>query len=349
VGGTKYGGGGPDIDLRHLDLGEHVKQDLSKAVKHSIAVRTWASYRSAERLLAQYCIENRKPLNLPVDESTVLGFIHWLAFKRGLSAATISGYLAGIKKLHETKGLPDPVIRTKLVQMVLEGKKNMETSAKLRQDGQGRQPVTPDIMALLKARLREWVADNIDKLSVWAVATLLFHGAFRGGEIMCRLEATFDPAFTLLRKDILIVPDSNQNHMIQVKVKAPKEDKKGSTIIVDIFQSDTDMCPVKAMLKWEKATEGMEEDQPAFRFSCGTPITCAKFNAILKDRLGGLVSGISCHSFRIGAASMMGTLGFSDKEVKAVGRWGSRAFEGYMRLPRTKRMLVARKLAKYSA
>jgi hypothetical protein len=45
---------------------------------------------------------------------------------------------------------------------------------------------------------------------------------------------------------------------------------------------------------------------------------------------------------------MMGRLGFADREVKAVGRWSSRAFEGYIRLPRTKRKLVAEKLAKYT-
>jgi hypothetical protein len=43
----------------------------------------------------------------------------------------------------------------------------------------------------------------------------------------------------------------------------------------------------------------------------------------------------------------MGRLGFADKDVKAIGCWGSRAFEGYMRLPRTKRKLVAEKLAKH--
>ncbi len=39
---------------------------------------------------------------------------------------------------------------------------------------------------------------------------------------------------------------------------------------------------------------------------------------------------------------MLGALGFSDEEVKAVGRWSSRAFEEYMLLPRTKRMQMAK-------
>jgi hypothetical protein len=327
-------------------LSEKARMDLSEAARHSIARRTWGSYRSAERLLAQFCKENNKPLELPVSESMVLGYIHWLAFERNLSAATISGYLAGIKKLHTIRGLPEPVLRTKLVQMVLEGRKNAEAAVRLRQDGLGRQPATPDVLALLKARIRESDMPNVDKITTWTVATLLFHGAFRGGELLSRTAASFDPAYTLLRRDIVIAENSQTEKSVQVKVKAPKEDKKGSAIVVDIFQTDTELCPVRAVEKWFRVTKDMEEDQPGFRWACGTPITCASFNNMLKDRLGGLVNGISCHSFRIGAASMMGSLGFSDKDVKAVGRWGSRAFEGYIRLPRTKRMLVARKLAK---
>jgi hypothetical protein len=91
----------------------------------------------------------------------------------------------------------------------------------------------------------------------------------------------------------------------------------------------------------------MADEQPAFRFASGVPLTGAKLNTLLKEWVGETVPGISTHSFRIGAASMMGGLGFSDKDVKSIGRWGSRAFEGYIRLPRTKRRMVAEKLAKY--
>jgi hypothetical protein len=320
IGSTKYGPVGPEVSFDHLDLDEKVKWDLGMAARHSIARRTWGSYKSAERLLAQYCLENKKEMILPISESIILGYIHWLAFKRGLSAATISGYLAGIKKLHIIKGLPEPVIRTKLVQMVLEGRKNVDAAVKLRQEGQGRQPVTQDVMALLKARIREWDAAGADKITMWAVATLMFHGAFRGGELLCKTAATFDPAYTLLKNDIIVSGIEGEEQSVQVKVKAPKEDRKGASVIVDIFQTDTDICPVRAVKKWVKVTRGLEEDQPAFRTVCGTPVTSAKFNLLLKEWLGGLVKGISCHSFRIGAASMMGTLGFSDKEVKAVGR-----------------------------
>jgi hypothetical protein len=236
------------------ELDEQVQQDLSMMAEQSITRKTWSTYKSAERMLAAYCREKRKPLELPVNESMILGFVHWLVFERNLAAGSVSGYLAGIKKLHVIKGLPEPTLRTKLVQMVLEGKKNVEAAHRLRV-GKKRQPVTTDIMVLLKARIRESEAVNLDKLAVWAVSTLLFHGAFRGGELLSRSASWFDPAYTLLRKDVMITEDSEGKKVIQVKVKAPKEEKSSSAIVVDVFQTDTEICPAKAVSKWLKANE----------------------------------------------------------------------------------------------
>ena len=50
------------------------------------------------------------------------------------------------------------------------------------------------------------------------------------------------------------------------------------------------------------------------------------------------------HSFRSGVASMMGSQGFSDEEIKLVGRWSSRAFTAYTKLARTQRATMVKKL-----
>ena len=68
----------------------------------------------------------------------------------------------------------------------------------------------------------------------------------------------------------------------------------------------------------------------------------------MRDRLKGEVEDIeklfSSHSFRAGAASMMAAIGYSDDDIKAVGRWSSRAFMEYIKLPRTQRAEIARKI-----
>ena len=110
------------------------------------------------------------------------------------------------------------------------------------------------------------------------------------------------------------------------------------------------MCfKMRAFRKWWSATRGFEQEQPAFRFESGKPVTLSAMNGLLKERLDGFLIGqrITTHSFRSGAASMMASLGFSEQEVKAVGRWSSNAVEKYVKLPRTKRMATAKKVQKY--
>jgi site-specific recombinase XerD len=334
-------------------LPAEVLKDLEYAASHSLAKKTWNSYKTAERMLATYCSEKKLRYILPATEEVMLGFIHWLAFKRKLSAGTISSYIAGVSKLHILKGMPEPKLRTELVKMILKGKKNMEAADKLKHSDSDtqRKPVTPDILLLIKNRLSQWETNEADKLTVWTVSSLLFHGAFRGGEILSKSVSTFDPAFTLLRKDIRLVQDSQDRlkSSIQVRVKAPKEDKNSKTTIVDIFESDTSICPVKAFKKWQRATSTNQANQPAFRLNDGTPLTAKKFNHILKDRLKGFLDdqNITSHSFRSGTASMMATLGYSDSDVKSVGRWSSRAFEDYIKLPRTKRINIAKNMIKH--
>jgi hypothetical protein len=273
--------------------------------------------------LGRFCKEKKKRLVFPIGEGELLNFIHWLAYERGVSAATINGYLAGVRKLHIIRGFAEPQLRSQLVKMVLEGRKNMEAADRLRRRCEGRQPVTVDILKVIKNRLVEWQAPNLDKVSMWAVCTLLFNGALRGGEVLSRSAFSFDPACTLLRKDVIVMEDCKEKEkcMVQIRVKMPKEDKKGQITVVDIYQGETDICPVRAVRKWMRVTAGAEDEQPAFRFDSGMPITSASFNRVIRERLQGVLKEkITTHSFRIGAASRMGQFGMSDKDVKAAGR-----------------------------
>ena len=339
------------LNIEHLGLPADIVEDLENAARHSLAIKTWSSYKTAERTFTWFCKEQKEICSLPIEEHTLLRFVHWLVFKKGKKSSTVSNYLAGIRKLHIMRGMRAPNLRSDIVKMILAGRKNIEDAQRLREGGQERQPVTPAILELLKARLKEWQAHGVDKCVVWTVATLLFHGAFRGGELLSRSRCEFDPAFVLLRRDITIAPDSEYEgkETVQIRVKAPKERKDNRAVIVDVYQADTNICPVRAAKKWWQATRHCQADQPAFRLVNGDPLTIQNFNKILKDRLDGVLDNykISSHSFRGGAASMMASLGYSDKDVKAVGRWSSRAVDLYIKLPRTKRIATAKKVQKF--
>jgi len=298
-------------------------------------------------MLAKYLRAEGLKFELPVSEKVILGFIHWLAFKRGLKAGSISGYLSGIKKLHIIKGAEEPKIRTELVNMVLEGKKNMDAAARLSGPNSERQPVTLDIMKLLKAQLNTWQASPWDRQTAWLVCTLLFHSACRGGELLCKSNKVFDPAVDLLRKDITLTDKQGTGKStLQLRIKTPKESKDNRAVIVDILESGSAICPVRAYKKWNLMAANMDRNSPAFCWENGKPVTARAMNTIIKGRLDQYIPGhgISVHSFRTGAASMMAELGYGEDDIKAVGRWSSQAFENYLKLPRTKRIQTLRKM-----
>jgi hypothetical protein len=317
----------------------------------SLARSTWKNYSTAEGLLRKCCREKGIEWGLPVKDSTVISFVLWLAFDREVSSATISNYLSGVRNLHIVNGVVCPEIRSERVEMLLKGKKNWEQSVK-REAGAGRRkPVTPDILRLLKARFSDSDLMLVDKKMVWAVCTALFFGAFRGHEILCKRETVFDPAFTLLCEDVKVRGGVGSGEKwLEFKIKAPKEDKAGKVTVVDVYQSVPELCPVRAFERWLEAKPPATYGQPMFRWAGGRPLTAAALNKLLKERLEGYIEGASkwftTHSFRTGAASWLGAVGVEDAEVQALGRWSSRAFEEYLRLPRTKRKEVAKALGR---
>jgi len=188
-----------------------------------------------------------------VTEKCVLGFVHWLVLTRNLKASSVNGYLSGIRKLHVVKGAALPEIRSELVCMVLDGVKNMDSMKKLTQVHQERQPVTADIMKLLKVQFTAWDADPVDRLTAWLVCSLLFHAACRGGELLCRTVENFDPAVNLLRRDLFLTQEPHGKRVLQLKIKAPKENKDNRAVIIDVFESGLLICPIKAFVLWERA------------------------------------------------------------------------------------------------
>ena len=332
--------------MKGKQLEEEEWDELDELYSYGLAKGTWSSYKTAEGLLKQCCEEKDIEKKLPLEENTVLAFVHWLAFKRGSKASTIDTYLSGIRQLHVERGLPTDNIRTDRVRTILKGLKNKNLAEDRKEGVEKRKPITTDILLVLKGKLAEADMNGRDQRLVWTVSSILFHGAFRVHELLCKKQSSFDPDFTLLGRDVKLVTQGGRE-VLQLKIKAPKEQKVGKDVIVDVYSTDTELCPVRAFKKWSKF-RGKEEELPLFRFSSGIPLTGKKFNEIVRDRLKGEVEDIeklfSSHSFRAGAASMMAAIGYSDDDIKAVGRWSSRAFMEYIKLPRTQRAEIARKI-----
>jgi hypothetical protein len=172
-------------------------------------------------------------------------------------------------------------------------------------------------------------------------------------EILSRNETFFDPDFCLLGKDFKIGQhsweDGSTCNRLSLTIKCPKENKKGGIVIVDIYETGGPTCPLKAFQRWKNSAQ-IDGEKVLFRDEKGVPLTGRKFNEIVRLLLSRHIDysqgAITAHSFRSGIPSLLGALGHSSEEIKKVGRWSSRAFECYTKLPRTSRAAIAGKLGK---
>jgi len=339
-GSTKYGQNNPWKKRFTNNLSDEEEKQLGWLSGHSIAKNTWRTYDTASNLFRWFCKEKNIPPTLPASEETITRFVLWLSFTRKVSHATISVYLAGLRQLHLQHGVECVALRSEYTKMLLKGKKNSESSSNT-QAGRRRQPATPEIMERLRAKLLQSDIPAYEKRLVWTVSTILFFGALRSSEILCTRPDYFDPRFCACAGDIrLVTRGETSAEKLEVTIKSPKESKDGSDVTIEIFPAkNPQICTVTSWKKWVAWHPPTEINKPVFRHESSVPFTQADLNKLLAELLPGL--NISSHSFRIGAATAMGQLGFCDNDIKLTGRWRSNAFELYVRKGKARRSAVS--------
>jgi len=350
-GSSKYSqkGGCTSELLKDLELPAETAKSIASLGNLGISKNTWSTYNTAKTMIAKCQKETGTDLSLPFNQKKVLIFIDWLVRVRNLKGSTVNSYLAGARQLHLTLGLEPPNFRTGLVKLVIKGVKNRDGIEKRSNNKTGRLPMTMNMMMVLKNLVHNSSFNAHDKKLIWAVASVAFAGAFRIGELLTKQEATFDPDFSLLTKDVTWSTDRQGKTVIHICLKCPKETKTAAPTVVDLYQNGGPLCPVKAFFSWWKL-QHRDATAPLFRFKDGNPLTGGRMNKIVRtflDPYTDLTIGVfGTHSFRIGLASTLGSLGFEDSDIQSAGRWSSRAFEAYMKLKRTKRAAMSKKISK---
>ena len=351
-GNTKYGPKGRFNPEEFPNLPTDIAITICESANHAVTKGTWSTYNSAVNLLEKCRREiTSVDLSFPLTEEACIIFCGWL-IQRGLQAGTIESYLSGLRAAHISQGLSCSTLRSPLINQVITGRKNQLVAAAGPKTG--RLPATPTIMKIIKAKLKSSSLPGRRKLVIWAVCCIAFNGAFRSGELLTKYTTFFDPNFSLLQNNIqekTLVISGSEVKILQIQLKSEKTNKGSKSTWIDLYQSNNFLCPIRAYGKYYKSRPPAS-DHPAFLDEEGKHYTQRMFNADLKlltipelNYLGGQISG---HSFRSGLASMLGQLGFSDEEIQATGRWSSRCFELYFKLPRTKRAEMARKISQIS-
>lgn len=350
-GSGKYGRNGKCSAMlfSNFKLSEATVKVLSEVGDYGLAKSTWSTYSTAERMLALCGKQRKREMRMPLSEDDLLEFVGWLTGERNLKAGTINSYLSGIRQLHILKGMEPPLLRTNLMKFLLKAKKNMDELTARQKSGGKRLPITISVMKLLKEKIRRWEVPLMQKLLMWSISTVAFHGAFRIHELLCRTESEFDPDFVLLSDNVKINSGKEGLRVLEITLQCPKESRNGQPVVLEVYETKGALCPVKAFERWFSRTLAVQ-GMPLFRDERGVPVTGTKMNRWLKDRLKDHVDydrgKFTSHSFRSGLATSLGTIGCSDSEIKEAGRWSSRAYELYMKLPRVKRAGVARTIGR---
>ena len=173
----------------------------------------------------------------------VILLLTYVACQR-LSPQTIKVYLAAIRYMQITLGLPEPkeyslMPRLRLVQSGIQ----RSYFQKDKDPSKVRLPITPSILHKLKAH---WLSRSTssDIIMLWAAATVCFFGFFRAGEITVPTLSAFDQKRHLAWGDVAIDnPESPQT--LQVHLKRSKTDQLGKRVDVFIGKTDCPLCPVK--------------------------------------------------------------------------------------------------------
>ena len=325
---------------------------LVKAANNSLASSTWMSYGSIHKHLKGCQDYTGKRLQFPFTHESVLTLLGYLFGQTTLKSATINNLMSALRTAHISKGYYLHVLRPDIVSSLLKGRANRDACLARRKVE--RLPVTVDILNMLGLILElNTQLSRPYKLLVWAVSVIAFWGSFRIGELLSKRARTIDPETDLLKKDVMLVSrkvSGKNKEILQVSLKSPKEARGNSVpVVVEVFQTGDSLCPVKAYKDYSEAVGVKKLNSAAFRVPiCGEAYRHQRFNADLKMLLGPHIKygRILGHSFRAGLASLMAKKGFSQDEIKGIGRWTSEAFMKYIKSGRLLRFRFSEKLVK---
>ena len=234
-----------------------------------------------------------------------------------LSSSTIRSAGSALAFLHNLQGMPDP-IETFIVRKFLQGLSNLSTSQDIRL------PITRGILNRMIKSLSVMGFSLYKVLILRAMYLTLFHGFLHIGEATLKT-STSSP---ILFKDLTLT--SSEAVIILHQFKHSKEPHRvGLSSAIE-----EEMCPVHALQQFCE----IRGSYPGLLFASpgGRPYTCRSARDDLRSVLSfcGLdTAGYKSHSFRIGAASDAALRGFSDAQIRLMGRWRSDAFRQYIRLP----------------
>ena len=292
--------------------------DITQTLQQALAGSTWAQYSRTWTAYQHFCVDILLTTpTLPAPTAYVLLFLASLR-KKALAASTIRSAGSALSYLHMIKGLTDPMeafIIKKFIQGLLNGTRSTDV----------RLPITRGILHRMVDSIPMMGFNKYKTVLLQAFYLTLFHGFLRIGEAT----AGSGGSVPFQSSEVSFTASS-----VSITLRHFKHSKSPHTIAIHATPTDRDLCPVQALLQYQ-ALRGTCQG-PFFIMPGAIPYSTPGAQSDLQSVLifCGLDNGrYKSHSFRIGAASNAALRGFSDAQIRLMGRWHSDAFRKYIRLP----------------
>lgn len=256
--------------------------------------------------------------NLPVSVATLSLFLASL-FAKGYAPSTLTSYNSAIGYLHKLNGLEDPSSSVFII-------KFLQGARKTRAHVDTRLPITISILHKLVAALNTIASNVYYKTLYQSMFLTAFYGLLRVGEMTTfpNDKTTHCLKFRDIERHALGFTLIFRTHKYSLPGRVSK--------VVIKRQPDSITCPVLHMQSYLS----MRGNNTGYLFihPDGTPVSRSQFTDVLNNALsfiGLSPTSYKGHSFRIGSCTWHMEQGFTDTQLRSLGRWRSNAFLKYIR------------------
>lgn len=278
--------------------------------KEALAPATHKAYNRGLQQYKNFCICHSINFKIPIVVTHLLCFLTFL-FDNGYAPPAIISINSALSYFHKSKGTFDST-QVFAVKQLLKGFKKKRPST------DSRKPISFTTLKKLCNSLPNMIMESYSTHLLKAMFLLAFHFALRIGEIT-------------------VSPHNLKMSNIKIKKMKLTIDFSSYKHCPSFFQKHTikakafDPCPVTALEVYLKL-RGLHSG-PLFLYN-GKPISRKFFVGYLKQcfTIIGLDNKhFNSHSFRIGVASYWLASGYTDIQIKQMGRWRSDAVLKYLR------------------
>ena len=200
-------------------------------------------------------------------------------------------------------------------------------------------PLTPDKLRLIIAHKHGIKMEPVVLDAFAAALALAVYGLLRVGEYTTPTRTRFNPHLHLRRQDITFGYSSTGDlEYVDVFIKASKTDGLRRSVMKRIFKScDLITCPVRLLEHYMTRSHSRPKHEPLFFVFNSSKVqymTRNDINQFIQKgcKAAGLKEHMSSHSCRIGGATALAASGFTEEQIRLLGRWVSDCFRAYTRL-----------------